>query len=74
MAPPKPPTMTASTFAPPLGGPMAPMGTAPPLVVKPGDPRLGGILCGECRGSGRVSFFLDEDLCPLCRGLGRIIR
>lgn len=44
-----------------------------PLVVKPGDPRLGGVLCGECRGTGRVSFLLDEDLCPLCNGLGRII-
>ncbi|CAR27825.1 hypothetical protein ZYGR_0N03120 [Zygosaccharomyces rouxii] len=74
MAPPRPPTMTTSTFAPPPGGSMAPMGNAPPLVVKPGDPRLGGVLCGECRGSGRVSFLFDEDLCPLCRGLGRIIR
>lgn len=73
MAPPKPPTMTTTSFAPPFGGPMAPS-TAPPIIVKPGDPRLGGVLCGECRGSGRVSFFLDEDLCPLCRGLGRIVR
>ena len=59
---------------------MSPMTTPPPqqqqqrpLVVKPGDPRLGGVLCGECRGTGRVSFLLDEDLCPLCNGLGRII-
>ncbi|KAL3233391.1 Proline-rich protein HUA1 [Nakaseomyces bracarensis] len=44
------------------------------LYVRPGDPRLGGVLCGECRGSGRVRFFLDEDLCPLCNGVGRIIR
>lgn len=43
------------------------------LVVRPGDPRLGGVVCGECRGSGRVSFFLDEDICTLCHGLGRII-
>lgn len=44
-----------------------------PLVVRPGDPRLGGVLCGECRGTGRVSFLLDDDLCPLCNGLGRIV-
>lgn len=48
-------------------------GSNPPLIVRPGDPRLGGVLCGECRGSGRVSFLLDEDLCPLCRGVGRIL-
>lgn len=58
--------------------PMSPIPPLPqqqqrPLVVKPGDPRLGGVLCGECRGTGRVSFLLDEDLCPLCNGLGRII-
>lgn len=44
-----------------------------PLVVSPGDPRLGGVLCGECRGTGRVTFLLDEDICPLCRGIGRIV-
>ncbi|CAI4063042.1 Hua1p SKDI_07G5160 [Saccharomyces kudriavzevii IFO 1802] len=44
-----------------------------PLYVQPGDPRLGGVLCGECRGSGRTRFLLDEDICPLCHGVGRII-
>ncbi|CCC70474.1 hypothetical protein NCAS_0E04040 [Naumovozyma castellii] len=44
-----------------------------PLMVQPGDPRLGGVVCGECRGSGRVRFFLDDDICPLCNGLGRIV-
>lgn len=44
-----------------------------PLVVRPGDPRLGGVVCGECRGTGRITFFLDEDICPLCNGLGRIV-
>lgn len=44
-----------------------------PLVVSPGDPRLGGVPCGECRGTGRVTFLLDEDICPLCRGIGRIV-
>lgn len=59
-----------------MGLGMAPppvMGSQQPIVVKPGDPRLGGVLCGECRGTGRVSFILDEDICPLCRGIGRII-
>ncbi|CAI2015767.1 hypothetical protein SEUBUCD646_0G05110 [Saccharomyces eubayanus] len=44
-----------------------------PLCVQPGDPRLGGVLCGECRGSGRTRFLLDEDMCSLCHGVGRII-
>ncbi|EDO16502.1 hypothetical protein Kpol_513p18 [Vanderwaltozyma polyspora DSM 70294] len=48
-------------------------GQARPLMVRPGDPRLGGVVCGECRGSGRIRFFLDEDLCPLCGGIGRIV-
>ncbi|QLQ77809.1 hypothetical protein HG537_0A00560 [Torulaspora globosa] len=52
-------------------GPPAPGGR--PLIVQPGDPRLGGVVCGECRGTGRISFLLDEDICPLCRGIGRII-
>lgn len=45
----------------------------PPMRVRPGDPRIGGVLCGRCRGSGVVHFFLDEDLCPVCSGLGRIL-
>ncbi|CCF57838.1 hypothetical protein KAFR_0D01910 [Kazachstania africana CBS 2517] len=44
-----------------------------PLVVRPGDPRLGGIVCGNCRGSGRIRFLLDENICPLCNGIGRIL-
>lgn len=54
-------------FGPPPGSPL------PPLRVAPGDPRIGGVLCGRCRGSGLVWSFLDEDLCPSCSGLGRII-
>lgn len=52
-------------------GPGGPSG--PPLRVAPGDPRLGGLLCGNCRGSGQISFLLDTDLCPVCGGLGRIL-
>ncbi|CCG24385.1 hypothetical protein CORT_0F01580 [Candida orthopsilosis Co 90-125] len=49
--------------------------TAPmvPLRVPPGDPRLGGVLCGRCRGSGMVRFLLDMELCPVCSGLGRVV-
>ncbi|QLL30242.1 hypothetical protein HG536_0A00590 [Torulaspora globosa] len=57
--------------APSPAAPVSPGGR--PLVVQPGDPRLGGVVCGECRGTGRISFLLDEDICPLCRGIGRII-
>ncbi|KAH3899418.1 uncharacterized protein SCDLUD_004861 [Saccharomycodes ludwigii] len=42
------------------------------LVVQPGDPRIGGRLCAECRGTGRISFFLDFKLCPVCGGVGRV--
>lgn len=62
-------------FLPPAMGYGPPMGinpAIPPLVVQPGDPRLGGRLCYECGGSGRVRFLFDVDLCALCRGTGRI--
>ena len=57
------------------GGGGAFFSTAPtvPLRVPPGDPRLGGVLCGRCRGSGMVRFLLDMELCPVCSGLGRVI-
>jgi len=45
----------------------------PPMRVNPGDPRLGGTLCGRCRGSGLITFFLDDELCPVCNGIGRIL-
>ncbi|KAG7193178.1 uncharacterized protein KQ657_000935 [Scheffersomyces spartinae] len=47
--------------------------SGPPIKVRPGDPRLGGVLCGRCRGSGIVHFLLDEEMCPVCSGLGRIV-
>ncbi|SMN22395.1 similar to Saccharomyces cerevisiae YGR268C HUA1 Cytoplasmic protein containing a zinc finger domain with sequence similarity to that of Type I J-proteins [Maudiozyma saulgeensis] len=50
-----------------------PQQTQRPLYVRPGDPRIGGVLCGNCRGSGRIRFLLDEDICRVCNGLGRII-
>lgn len=36
------------------------------LVVPAGDPRLGGVLCGNCKGSGRVVSLLFFDMnCPV---------
>lgn len=43
-----------------------------PQYLQPGDPRMGGTLCGRCRGSGRVTFFLDQELCLICGGAGRL--
>lgn len=64
-------TTTSTSIVAPGGFPGGPPGA--PMQVQPGDPRIGGILCGRCRGSGRVMVFLDEELCPVCLGLGRII-
>jgi hypothetical protein len=62
------------------------MAMPPPnaMVVSAGDPRLGGVLCGNCKGTGRVlaMLFFDEN-CPVydpsidfaddsCKGVGRI--
>lgn len=52
-------------------------GLPPPgsMVVKPGDPRIGGRLCWRCDGSGQVSFLIfDVEPCPVCRGIGRIFQ
>lgn len=58
------------SFPPPF---MPNLGPGGAIRVPPGDPRLGGILCGNCRGSGQVYFLLDLELCPVCGGLGRLI-
>ncbi|GAA5944916.1 Hua1p [Sporobolomyces koalae] len=46
----------------------------PPLVVRPGDPRIGGMLCRTCGGDGLVMgpFIFDEVTCSTCRGTGRV--
>ncbi|TFY69330.1 hypothetical protein EVG20_g3188 [Dentipellis fragilis] len=49
-------------------------GQRPPpgaLVLQPGDARLGGRLCWNCRGSGVVTMFIFEEQCDVCRGVGR---
>ncbi|KAI5956319.1 hypothetical protein KGF54_000794 [Candida jiufengensis] len=53
--------------------PPPPPVSATPLRVPPGDPRLGGVLCGRCRGSGMTRFLLDMELCHVCNGLGRVV-
>jgi hypothetical protein len=46
---------------------------APGRVVHPGDPAIGGILCGRCRGRGLIYDFIFEETCPTCRGIGRLL-
>lgn len=44
------------------------------IVVRPGDPRIGGVLCRKCGGSGTQMglFIFDEDTCDMCNGAGRV--
>jgi hypothetical protein len=56
------------------------------IVVHAGDPRLGGVLCGNCKGTGRIlTLLLFDENCPVydpylsrkltdfrCLGVGRI--
>lgn len=48
------------------------------VVVMPGDPRIGGVLCPQCGGSGSRSdlwsLFFSEAECERCSGTGRITR
>ncbi|PWN33916.1 uncharacterized protein FA14DRAFT_66280 [Meira miltonrushii] len=58
---------------------LVPYGHIPPpnaLVLRPGDPRLGGQLCYKCGGEGvRESFwFGDRETCYVCGGTGRVGR
>jgi len=55
---------------------VAPPGMPPPgaLILSPGDPRLGGVLCRMCGGDGQISglFFFETETCGACRGTGRV--
>lgn len=44
------------------------------IVVRPGDPRIGGVLCRRCGGSGLMMgpFIFDEVNCDYCNGAGRV--
>lgn len=74
--PPKPKPINPNVVSLPPG--VRPMYQQPqsmgagPMVVKPGDPRIGGVLCPRCNGRGLVHYFLDLDTCPVCRGMGRV--
>lgn len=46
--------------------------TGRPLVLLPGDSRLGGIPCGVCRGTGTIDMIFFVDSCVLCGGVGRV--
>lgn len=55
-------------------------GITPPvgaITVLPGDPRIGGVLCPDCYGSGTSNSMLDAFFgggeCPRCGGTGRIM-
>lgn len=56
---------------------MAPYGMTPAngVTYMAGDPRIGGRLCGNCKGGGiRSSLFgMVEEQCYVCRGVGRIL-
>lgn len=86
MYPPMPMPMPAPMPAP-MPMPMPPrMGPtidwtgygAPPgaVIVQPGDPRIGGVLCPTCGGSGEhvdlFSLFDGNDECDTCGGAGRV--
>lgn len=73
-----PPGLSGPYYSQPVVAPMQMPGAfgPPPLMplrVPPGDPRLGGTLCGNCRGTGQTWFLLDSDLCNVCGGLGRLL-
>ncbi|OWB82790.1 hypothetical protein B5S33_g1418 [[Candida] boidinii] len=51
---------------------MPPMPNAQQVIVRPGDARIGGYLCPRCNGKGLTHFFLDQETCRVCNGLGRV--
>ncbi|OCH96285.1 hypothetical protein OBBRIDRAFT_809207 [Obba rivulosa] len=70
------PSQTQGTVYGLPGPPPKPIvATRPPpgaQVYPAGDPRLGGRLCWNCSGRGRMTFFgIDLDSCPTCDGIGR---
>ena len=61
------------------GGMYMPVNIPPPpgsgVVYMAGDPRIGGRVCGNCKGTGiRTSMMgFVEEQCQICRGIGRIL-
>lgn len=65
---------------PPIGPTISWYGSTPPagaIPVLPGDPRIGGVLCPDCYGSGTLNTLFDAFFggveCPRCGGTGRIM-
>lgn len=50
-------------------------GPSTPLVLQPGDPRIGGKPCWNCSGTGRTLGFLlmSDRICDTCHGIGRLL-
>ncbi|KAA8915794.1 hypothetical protein TRICI_002046 [Trichomonascus ciferrii] len=62
--------MSTPSYAPRYAA--VPGAAMPPRVVRPGDPSIGGVLCGRCRGRGMITEFIFDETCPTCRGVGRL--
>ncbi|KAJ8101723.1 hypothetical protein POJ06DRAFT_266335 [Lipomyces tetrasporus] len=76
------PTVGSQWYYPYTPSYVGPVG-APGRVVPPGDPSIGGVLCGACKGRGVVDDFglgrtIGEMLggmstCSVCKGVGRLL-
>lgn len=61
-----------SRSAPPSSPPQVQLSPGQTLVLRAGDPRLGGRMCWRCDGRGYVSYlFFDHSTCEVCNGIGR---
>lgn len=72
--PPRPPLQQQYTSQPIIRETYFPPQNSNAIVLQAGDPRLGGNLCWNCGGGGRISLFfgLDDETCKVCRGVGRV--
>ncbi|KZS94876.1 DnaJ-domain-containing protein [Sistotremastrum niveocremeum HHB9708] len=69
--PPRPPPAPMPYYQPqPMFVNQPPPGA---LRVLPGDPRIGGVQCRRCHGTGLDSFLvIFEETCSACNGIGRV--
>ncbi|SCV73289.1 BQ2448_7215 [Microbotryum intermedium] len=59
------PSQIHVTHQPPMGGGA--------IVLRPGDPRLGGMRCYRCGGDGTTwGILFQDETCDLCKGVGRV--
>ncbi|KAG5637795.1 hypothetical protein H0H81_003187 [Sphagnurus paluster] len=81
-APPRPPPPPPVPFIPPPPQhpqhpqlrAISPYTPPPPnaIVYPSGDPRIGGRMCWNCEGRGRLNLLIFELPCDSCRGIGRV--